>query len=371
MKLKKFLAVLITLAMLASMAFVFNVSADGGVSSAAAEPTPITPMPMPTVPVIPQDSNYACAEGTITEIKDYIGADGKAVEGKQILSIEQDENKFTAVIDSNTYSIFIGKTDRKAMSVGDDIRVFYDSKSPMLMIYPPQYNAEFIALNLDKAKSITIARFDLNYTSLNDSLKLNISDDTEIVYQDGTKFEGDPADLLNPSRKLVVIYSVTTKSIPAQTTPEKIIIMYEKAVAPIYTLTDEDKAAYAKAFENADIVLNRTVLENAPKAYMTDGGVLMVPFRAVAEGIGFEVSWIDKTQTVNMGRSLTFSIGKDEYKFSGHDPISLGTSPVLYNDRTYVPFSLFENMPFGKVIAEYYFTEGTLNIEIHIPAAAG
>ena len=332
----------------------------------------IVPMPMPTVPVLPQynqESEYAHIDGTITEIKDFIGTNGKPVKGKQIVRIEKDESVWNAVIDSGTYFITVGKPNKKSMSVGDDIRVFYNAKNPMILIYPPQFNAEFAALNLDEATSVTIGRFDENFIDSENNLKLNIADTTEIVYEDGKIFEGETSDLVN--RKIVVVYSVTTKSIPAITTPEKIIIMYEKAVAPIYILTDEEKSDIAAGFAKADIVLNGQTLKDAPKAFMNDDGILMVPMRAIAEGIGFEVSWIGETKTVNMGRSLTFTIGKDEYKFSGHDPISLGTAPVLKNDRTYVPISLFENMPFGKVIVKYYLTENTLNIDIHIPAIGG
>jgi hypothetical protein len=329
----------------------------------------IIPMPMPTAPVINQQSpEYAYVEGTIKEIKDFIGADGKPVDGKKILSIEKGENKFTAIINSDTYSITYGKVNRKAMSVGDSIRVFYNTKAPALMIYPPQYNAEFIALNLAEDKFITIDRFDKNFTDPNNNLKLNIADKTEIIYEDGKKFEGDIKDLIN--RKLVVIYSVTTRSIPAQATPDQIIIMYEKIVAPIYKLTEEEKATLNKNLETSDIIFNGLALD-APSAYVNEKGTLMLPLRLIAEGLGFEMNWINATKTVQMGRSLEFEIGKDEYRFSGHDPISLGTAPVLKDNRTYVPVDLFEKMPFGKVLVSYYTTEGALNIEIHMPAIGG
>jgi len=356
---RKILAVIITIAMFAAL--ILSVNATEA----------ITPVPMPTfptTPVINQEPEYAFIEGIIKEIKDFIGSDGKPVDGKKILSIEKDDSKWNAVIDNSTYTVMFGKTNRKAMGIGDNIRVFYNIKAPSTMIYPPQLNAEFIALNFADDKFITIARFDENFTDPKNNLKLNIGDKTEIIYEDGKKFDGENKDLIN--RKLVVIYSITTRSIPAQTTPIQIIIMYEKAVHPIYILSEEEKEMLANTLENSDIILNHNKI-NAPKAYINEAGMLMVPMRAIAEGIGFEITWVEATKTVKMGRSLEFDIGKDEYRFSGHDPMNLGNAPVIKDDRTYVPITLFEKMPFGKVIVKYYTTEGALNIEIHIPAIGG
>ena len=352
----KMLAIIITLAMFAS-----TVLTAGAIEPM---PVPITP----AVPAVSQEPEYAFIEGIIKDIKDFIGFDGKPVEGKKIIRIEKGESIWNAIIDDGTYTITFGKTDRKAMSIGDSIRVFYNIKAPAIMIYPPQLNAEFIALNFADDKFIKIARFDENFTDPKNDLRLNISDNTLIIYEDGKKFDGEPADLIN--RKLAVIYSITTRSIPAQTSPDKIIIMYEKAVHPIYILTDEEKEMIANTLENSDIVFNGQKLD-APRAFINDDGVLMLPIRMIAEKLGFEMTWIEKTRTVKMGRSLEFEIGKDEYRFSGHDPISLGTAPVIRHDRTYVPIDLFENMPFGQVIVRYYTTKGALNIEIHIPAVGG
>ena len=354
MKIKKILTVIIAIAVLLPTAII-PVYADNII--------PI--MPVNDSPEqIDNEPQYDFIDGVITDIKDFLDADGNPVEGKQIVKVEKGEAEWNIIPTADTYFINVGRTDRKAMSVGDDIKVFYNSKAPMIMIYPPQITAEFIALNFDEAKFITIARFYEKFVDSRNSLRLNISDTAEIIYQDGKKFEGEISELAG--RKIIVIYSATTRSIPPQTSPETIIVMYEKAVHPGYMLTEEEKASIENILESNDIVFNNIVIEGA-KAYIDENGTLMIPIRAIAEKIGYEVTWIHETRTVNMGRSLSFSIGKDEYNFNSHDPMSLGISPVLVNDKTYVPISLFENMPFGKVIVRYHFTDDTINIEIHIP----
>jgi len=361
MKTKKILALILTLAMFASAAFTFalNVAADDLVNIDLAT---IEPMPMPTVPIVNSEPEYGFVEGIIKDIQD------------NIVTVEHGDSKFKAIITDSTFFISTGKTDRKAMSVGDSIRVYYDNKAPMLMIYPPQYNAEFVALNLAEANSIMIARFDKDFVDPKNTLKLNISKDTLIVYQDGTEFTGKPEELLEPSRKLIVIYNVTTRSIPAQTTPEKIIILYEKAVAPIHILTDEEKAAISAGFEKADIVINNKKID-APKPFLNDGGILMVPVRAIAEEFGelglptTPVLWFDDTKTVQIGMSLSFSIGQDAYSFARMAPVSLGTAPIIKNDRTYVPIDLFGMvLPGGLGSLNYHFANGQIIIEIEPPA---
>jgi len=363
MKSKKILASIITFALLASTIFTFNVNAED------IDFDNILPMPMPTVPAASHDEpEYAYIEGTVKDINDCVGADGEIIEGKQIISVVKDESEWTVIIDIGTYFITVGSTDRKAMSIGDSIRVFYNIKAPMLMIYPPQIKAEFAALNLDEKYFIMIDRFDENFLNSKNTFIINVEDTPEIIFEDGIKFEGKSEDLTN--RKLVVIYSAATRSMPAKTTPEKIIVMYEKAVAPIYELNEEEKENIALDFESADIIFNGTAIEST-KAFLTGDGVLMLPIRFIAERLGFEVTWISETQTVKMGRSLEFRIGEDEYNFSGHDPMSFGIAPVIKDERTYVPVDLFESMPFGKVIVNYYYTEGEIHVDIHIPAIYG
>ncbi|MCL2775108.1 MAG: copper amine oxidase N-terminal domain-containing protein [Oscillospiraceae bacterium] len=359
MKPKKILMGIISTAVIASAIFTFSFSVQAE-NKNEIMPAPvleitgnidistiIKPMPMPTVPVNPsftQQHEYTYIDGTINEIKDYIGTDGKPIEGKSIVNIVNGDSEWNAIIDSGTYAVTFGKTDRKAMSVGDDIRVFYNAKAPALMIYPPQLNAEFIALNFPANKAIKIDRFDANFLDSKNQLKLNITDDyiktgkMEIVYQDGKAFDSTAADLTG--RQLVVIYSVTTASIPAQTTPDKIIIMYEQAVAPTYKLTDEEKLSFAKTFDNAAIQVNGKAVD-APHTFVTENGVVMVPFRAIAEAMGLKVEWFDDTRTVQVGKSLSFVIGKDQYAYNRMAPVSFGTAPIIRAEKTFVPIDLF------------------------------
>lgn len=76
----------------------------------------------------------------------------------------------------------------------------------------------------------------------------------------------------------------------------------------------------------------------------------MVPLRAVAEQMGFKVTWDDKTQTATAEKSdkkMTLRIGEDTYMYAAK-PVgisygqSLGAAPMLLDYTTYVPLRMFE-----------------------------
>lgn len=160
--------------------------------------------------------------GTVKEVRDFEGVR----KGSKYVLVEDSEGKVANIIVSKgTYVVNNEKID-----VGAVITGFYDANKPMLMIYPPQYNAEVVAVS-KKEQNIKVDRFDKDLVSFDKTLKLNISEDTEVILENGKPFKGE---LKN--RKLVVIYGPSTRSIPAQTTPTKIIVLFEKAVAPIQHL---------------------------------------------------------------------------------------------------------------------------------------
>jgi hypothetical protein len=151
--------------------------------------------------------------GTVKEINDL-----QAEKGLKFVSLESDlGEKATIVISNDTYVV-----DNAQITEGAVITGFYDATAPMIMIYPPQYRAEVVNL-VEKGKNVKVDRFDENLLSSDLWLKLNISEATEIITEDGKAFDGN---LKN--RNLIVFYGATTKSLPPQTTPTKIVVLSEK-----------------------------------------------------------------------------------------------------------------------------------------------
>lgn len=83
----------------------------------------------------------------------------------------------------------------------------------------------------------------------------------------------------------------------------------------------------------------------------TENGKLMVPLRAVAEKLGFEVSWDAERQGVKLDDkevNTTVYVGNDSYYMASSTaigmsaPTALGAAPVIKDDRTYVPAEMFK-----------------------------
>lgn len=104
--------------------------------------------------------------------------------------------------------------------------------------------------------------------------------------------------------------------------------------------------------------------------YIANGGI-MVPVRAVAEALGFQVTWhSDQTLNLNNGdMQCDFAIGQNSYIVYTANPDLVGMSapfalesaPELKGSTTYVPVSPFVPL-FGNDPATVTMEENTVNI---------
>lgn len=152
--------------------------------------------------------------GTITNISDQWTYSGQAGCNKFMTVQDGDGNIVNFVVTPSTYFV-----DRETMRTGDIVTGYYDANAPVIMIYPPQYPALVMAKS-NQRQNVAVSYFDARLVSSDGMLKLNLSPATVIVLENDQTFTGSPAD-----RDLIVIYGATTRSIPAQTTPYKIIVM--------------------------------------------------------------------------------------------------------------------------------------------------
>lgn len=177
-------------------------------------------------------------QGVVTEVRDFFDQDNKVVEGKKFITVKQaDESIVTFAVDAETYNIT--DTALNNIKADDKLTGFYDATLPVIMIYPPQYHAVAIAVNLPEPKSVKVDLFDENLTSSDNQLKLNVSSDTKIVNAKNEAFTGEIKN-----QRLAVIYTVTTRSIPAQTNPEKIVVLNTAAEPEITDPVEENVSKF-------------------------------------------------------------------------------------------------------------------------------
>ena len=157
--------------------------------------------------------------GTILDVQPVYEQDGKTKKElwQQVKLKGADDSEVFFSITDKTY--FATDAD---LAVGDNFTGFY-AAGPIIMIYPPRFTAEVVAVNLPDSQMIKVDRFDEELVSSDGQLKLNDVNPAQVTLQDGEPFEGDLA-----GRKLVIFYDKSTKSIPAQTTPQKIVVLFEE-----------------------------------------------------------------------------------------------------------------------------------------------
>ena len=188
-------------------------------------------------------------------------------------------------------------------------------------------------------------------------LVIHIHEGTPIYFEDETdvreRLEGQTLEELMDNRMLVVTYSITTMSIPPQTSPTNIVVMFEQ-IQPfgngeqVSGEVEIDVAAMIAANPlNGEVVVNGEIIQ-APAPFWNESGFVMVPLRAIAEAIGYDVSWDANVRGIRIGVATNLWIGRDEYHVGRMAPIHLGAAPEIRDNYTFVPMQFF-----GSVIAGY------------------
>ncbi len=149
-------------------------------------------------------------------------------ENQSIVVVSEEDKNFDKLIVnlSEEKSIF-NSVDNKfagldSLKDGDIVKVVYKNSTPVAMSEPPLMTPDLLVL-LDKDDQvfIDIDKYDKDLVNSKNSLSLNLSDTSLIYNLKGNMLE--EKDLLN--KNLLVLYQASTKSIPAQTSPNAIIIL--------------------------------------------------------------------------------------------------------------------------------------------------
>jgi hypothetical protein len=153
--------------------------------------------------------------GIITMISDFLTGDEEAAGCNKLISVRNREGSIVNfVVTPATYFV-----DHAMVAVGNVVIGFYDANAPVPLIYPPQYRAIVMA-KVTQNINVKVDFFNRQLVSSDGTLKLNIGPFTKIILENDQAFTGNPAN-----RNLIVVYGAATMSIPAQTTPYRIVVM--------------------------------------------------------------------------------------------------------------------------------------------------
>ncbi|MFK2825989.1 hypothetical protein QYG89_09975 [Bacillus sp. B190/17] len=160
--------------------------------------------------------NFQPFSGIVTMISDFaIGSNNEGAGCYKLMSVDNGRGSLVNfVVEPTTYFV-----DHVMIEAGDRVTGFYDADAAVPLIFPPQFRAIVMAKNTPY-QNVKVDYFNSRLESSDGQLKLNISPYTQMLLQNGQAFTNNPAN-----RNLIVIYGPSTRSIPAQTTPYKIIVM--------------------------------------------------------------------------------------------------------------------------------------------------
>ncbi|MCI8529742.1 MAG: hypothetical protein HFH82_11435 [Lachnospiraceae bacterium] len=127
---------------------------------------------------------------------------------------DMDGNTVNFILTPSTYVL-----DFDTLSAGMLCTFWYNADAPMPLIYPPQYNA-VVAAQEKNGRNVNVDFY--NTAMVNDSktLELNMDGSVDVRTTNNQYFQGSPGN-----HNLVVVYSSSTRSIPAQTTPSKVVVL--------------------------------------------------------------------------------------------------------------------------------------------------
>ena len=160
--------------------------------------------------------NFIPFSGILTTIQDFlVDASGQGLGCYKLMTVVNSNGDLVNfVVSPDTYFV-----DLQMVNMGDRVTGFYDANAPAPLIYPPQYNA-IVMVKDSPYYFVKVDFFDNQLISSDNMLQLRIAPFTQIILQNGQDFNRVPVN-----NNLIVMYGATTKSIPAQTVPYKIIVM--------------------------------------------------------------------------------------------------------------------------------------------------
>ncbi len=157
--------------------------------------------------------------GIITNIE-YLTGTGNPVNDCTILFTLEGENPsgaFQVQLPANAYVLNL-----HPFQVGDRATFFYDPNAPMVLIYPPRYTA-VAGANTPHGTTAVLDMFQNGLVNTDNSLKLNVAWNTPVTLANGQPFKGN----LN-GHLLLALYGMSTRSIPAQSTPEQVVVFCQE-----------------------------------------------------------------------------------------------------------------------------------------------
>lgn len=268
------------------------------------------------------------AEATVS----YITQSGKVLEvedtedGNKVVTIENKDGGLRFVVAPTT--VIVDRVSKDVITVDKltkdmQVSVVYDATSPMGMSMPPYLgNVAAVVANADKG-NVSVGVFNDELVNEAEKLQLNVAKETKVLTTLGTKSILGAEDI--KGKHAVVFYDATTKSIPAQTTPDLVLLLEQQEAQPVET--QEVKA----------------VTEPEPEAKVATS----VALREGAVAKGYTVTWKGKAEPVVLekdGKVSKITLGSKDYVIEEDMVLTASMAAELKDGVLYVSSEVMDNL---------------------------
>ena len=249
------------------------------------------------------ESQYKIEKGKVTSITIENNEEGEFAQ----IEVENENMGivFTALTSTPVFDVKDGNLKTvKEITEGMEISGILPSMSIMTMSIPPMTPSAIGFVINSENSNIMVSKFNDDFVSSDNSLQLNINETTSILSFNGTKEILTQENIKN--NEAIVIYDITTRSIPAQTTPSNIILIpsQEDEINDNEVLIDSDNHIY-------------------------------LPLRKTIEEKGFKLNWISNEEPVILQKDNTkIEIKLNEKEFKINDEEKEFLLPVTIEDGT-------------------------------------
>ncbi|MBO8434987.1 MAG: copper amine oxidase N-terminal domain-containing protein [Tyzzerella sp.] len=271
-------------------------------------------IPISAVEVNEVTKDYTTEGGKITSITT------KTVEDVEYATIVVENDNMGMVFTTKVSTVVYDSKDGSIKTVKDltegmEITAVLPANSIMTMSLPPMTPDALAFVINQEGTSVKVDKFDDELLSEDKTLMLNIAEDTSIVSVTGSRQILTAEDIKGSNA--LVIYGATTRSLPAQTTPIKVVLLPEEIV-------------------KEEVVEDTTQPVPEPKAVSA-----LVALREVSVSAGFEVKWTSNEAPVVIekdGTSIEVTLGSTKFTVNGEDknfeiPVSLKDGTMMVSEE--------------------------------------
>lgn len=162
-----------------------------------------------------KEKRYQGVQGIIVSIEPTQIGNRRADGCMQFVGVEdQNGNLINFLVTPATFVL-----DYVMLQEGMTVTMFYRMDEPVPLIYPPQYRAVVVAPQMP-GQNVDVDYYNHSLVNQNMTLQLNLDSSVAVTTTNNQHFIGNPA-----GNDLVVVYGSSTRSIPAQTTPMRIVVL--------------------------------------------------------------------------------------------------------------------------------------------------